>query len=65
MLTGDKIKKYLIVTCKHCGESFRVDWADILNSPVDVKFICPWCEGELNSSDYILNDPRYQFVKVE
>lgn len=50
MIVGNKIKKYLIVTCPHCGESYRVDYRMLMNKfSQDLMYFipceCPWCES--------------------
>ena len=64
-LSGNKIKKYLIITCPNCLESYEVDWKDILDSPVGVKTImCPWCEHECDFAPAIM-EPTYRIVRVD
>lgn len=53
ILVGNKIKKYMIITCPHCNESFRVDYRDIMQEFRESmgcfiqEFQCPWCEEEV------------------
>lgn len=55
---GDKVRKYLIVTCPFCKESYRIDWKEIAQlaytpangEPEDFHIICPWCEKETPDS---------------
>ena len=48
-LSGNKIKKYLII---------------ILDSPVGVKTMCPWCEHEYDPAPAIMK-PTYKIVRVD
>lgn len=63
-ITGDKIKKYLIVTCPECGESFRIDFAKFLYTHVGVSMVCPWCDHEEASTTFVdLHKLEFQYVK--
>ena len=54
-IIGDRVRKYLIITCPHCKESYRIDWKEIVKGLTDnytnenpfPKIVCPWCENEL------------------
>lgn len=59
-LTGDKIKRYLPITCNRCHESYRVNWKDVLDN-VDqnsniINFMCPYCENEVSADVYSLEN---------
>ena len=67
-LVGEKIKKYFIVTCPHCGESYRVDWKSILSEfdGYGVDITCPWCESEGHVSwEEILKAEEFQYIRVD
>ena len=64
LLSGNKVKKYLIITCPNCLESFEVDCKGILNSPVEVKTMCPWCEHEYDPASAITK-PTFRIVRVD
>ena len=64
---GERVKKYLIITCPKCGESYRIDCAEYsskLRNTIHIQ--CPWCEHEV---DYWVDgsdmDNTYQIVKVD
>lgn len=64
---GERVKKYLIITCPKCGESYRVDCAEYSSKPWDTIHIqCPWCEYEV---DYWVFgsgvNNTYQIVKAD
>lgn len=54
MLTGNKVKRYVVITCPKCSESFEVDWKEVLASPISTKAMCPWCEHEFDPSSKIM-----------
>ena len=71
-IIGDKVKKYLIITCPCCKESYRVDWKEIvkgltynyINENFFPKIICPWCENELPDGQLgVVN--TFQIVKED
>lgn len=62
LLSGNKVKKYLIITCPNCLESYEVDWKDILTSPTAV--MCPWCEHEYDLALATM-EPTYRIVRVD
>lgn len=69
IIVGNKIKKYLIITCMHCNESFRVDNRMIMNEVQSNlyhirKFQCPWCEGEMDV-DVFSPQNDYMYVKED
>lgn len=48
-LFGHKIKRYVVLQCSHCNESFEVDAMDLNkamqeNENTFVSTVCPWCE---------------------
>lgn len=46
---GERVKKYLIVTCPKCGESYRIDCAEYSTKLRDtIHTQCPWCECEVD-----------------
>ena len=47
-IIGNRVKKYLVVTCPKCHESYEVDYKySEDNCKADgVTFICPWCMHE-------------------
>lgn len=64
---GERVKKYLIITCPKCGESYRIDCAEYSSKLRDTIHIqCPWCEHEV---DYCVLVPgvnnTYQIVKAD
>ena len=64
---GERVKKYLIITCPKCGESYRIDCAEYSSKLWDTIHIqCPWCEHEV---DYWVSgsdaDNTYQIVKAD
>lgn len=64
---GERVKKYLIITCPKCGESYRIDCAEYSTKLWDTIHVqCPWCECEVDywvaGSDV---DNAYQIVKAD
>ena len=47
-IIGNRVKKYLVVTCPKCHESYEVDYKySEDNCKADgITFICPWCMHE-------------------
>lgn len=46
---GERVKKYLIITCPKCGESYRIDCAEYSTKTWDTIHVqCPWCEYEVD-----------------
>lgn len=64
LLSGNKVKKYLIITCPKCLESYEVDWKDILDGLTEVKTVCPWCEHEYDPAHATVK-PTYRIVRVD
>ena len=66
LLSGNKVKKYLIITCPNCLESYEVDWKDILILASPTKTMCPWCEHEYEYNFALATmEPTYRIVRVD
>ena len=55
LLSGNKVKRYVVLTCPKCLESFEVDWKEVLASRIGTKAMCPWCEHEFNPSSTLMS----------
>lgn len=70
ILVGNKIKKYVIITCPCCYESFRVDYRDVMNEfeksmgCLIQKFQCPWCEEEVEV-EVVSPYNKYMYVRED
>ena len=64
LLSGNKVKRYVVLTCPKCLESYEVDWKDILDGPTEVKTVCPWCEHEYDPA-HAITKPTFRIVRVD
>ena len=70
ILVGNKINKYMIITCPYCDESFRVDYRDVMKEFEESmgcfiqKFQCPWCEEEVEAT-VVPPCNEYMYVKED
>ena len=62
-LIGNKVKKYVVITCPVCNNSFRINWKDILESNVNTDIVCPWCESSSPSFE-LLDKHEIEFQVV-
>lgn len=61
MIIGNKVKKYLVVTCPNCGESYKLDWKIVSERFIknnEEEIVCPWCEHS------VYHIPEYSMFKV-
>ena len=70
ILVGNKIKKYMVITCTKCGESFRVDYRNIMREFKETmgcfiqEFQCPWCEEEFEA-EVVSPYNEYMYVRED
>ena len=63
---GERVKKYLIIICPKCGESYRIDCAEYSTKTLDTIHIqCPWCEYEVDYWVASGVNNTYQIVKAD
>lgn len=68
-LSGNKVKKYLIITCPNCLESYRIDYRILINKfSQDLMYFipceCPWCERTTEVEIFSIQN-EYMYVNED